>query len=207
MSLNFLNLCHGETCGKCVPMPHRSLWPAELDAASCAEKGKWKTSKSWSAPRRSWRARPPVPSAAPTQRLVLSGLKGFRDDYIEHIQNHRCLGNMEQRKPCAVALCPASVDILGYIALIREGRCADAVRLIRKDNPFPVACAYVSEHPCEARCRRTMLDEPINIRGSQADRRRYCRRCAALMRANHRQKVAVVIGVRSLRTFAPIIWH
>ena len=97
-------------------------------------------------------------------RLVLSGLKGFRDDYIEHIQNHRCLGNMEQPVPC-VALCPASVDIPGYIALIREGRCADAVRLIRKDNPFPVACAYVCEHPCEARCRRTMLDEPINIRG------------------------------------------
>lgn len=97
-------------------------------------------------------------------RLVRTGLRGFRDDYIEHIQNHRCLGNMEQPVPC-VALCPASVDVPGYIALIRAGRPADAVRLIRKDNPFPVACAYVCEHPCEARCRRTMLDEPLNIRG------------------------------------------
>lgn len=53
----------------------------------------------------------------------------------------------------------------GYIALIREGRCADAVRLIRKDNPFPTACALICEHPCEARCRRNMLDSSVNIRG------------------------------------------
>ena len=42
---------------------------------------------------------------------------------------------------------------------------ADAVRLIRKDNPFPTACAYICEHPCEARCRRNMIDDAINIRG------------------------------------------
>ena len=66
--------------------------------------------------------------------------------------------------PC-VALCPAGVDIPGYIALVHEGRYADAVRLIRKDNPFPTACALVCEHPCEARCRRNMIDSSINIRG------------------------------------------
>ena len=51
------------------------------------------------------------------------------------------------------------------MALVGEGRCADAVRLIRKDNPFPTACAYICEHPCEARCRRNMVDDAINIRG------------------------------------------
>ena len=66
--------------------------------------------------------------------------------------------------PC-VALCPAGVDVPGYMALVGEGRCADAVRLIRKDNPFPTACAYICEHPCEARCRRNMIDDAINIRG------------------------------------------
>ena len=66
--------------------------------------------------------------------------------------------------PC-VALCPAGVDIPGYISLVNEGRCADAVRLIRKDNPFPTACAYICEHPCEARCRRNMVDDAVNIRG------------------------------------------
>ena len=57
------------------------------------------------------------------------------------------------------------MDIPGYMALVGEGRCADAVRLIRKDNPFPTACAYICEHPCEARCRRNMVDDAINIRG------------------------------------------
>lgn len=62
-------------------------------------------------------------------------------------------------------LCPAHVDIPGYIALAGEGRCEDAVRLIRKDNPFPTACALICEHPCEARCRRNIIDDSINIRG------------------------------------------
>ena len=49
--------------------------------------------------------------------------------------------------------------------LSKTGRYADAVKLIRKDNPFPSACAYICEHPCEARCRRRMIDDAINIRG------------------------------------------
>ena len=60
---------------------------------------------------------------------------------------------------------PAHVDIPGYVALVREGRYEDAVRLIRKDNPFPAVCAYVCEHPCEAQCRRRMVDDSVNICG------------------------------------------
>jgi len=57
------------------------------------------------------------------------------------------------------------VDIPGYIALVGQGRYRDAIRLIRKDNPFPVTCGFICEHPCEARCRRNAIDAPINIRG------------------------------------------
>jgi NADPH-dependent glutamate synthase beta subunit-like oxidoreductase len=95
--------------------------------------------------------------------MVIRGLSGFRDDYLEHINGGRCNFNLNQPVPC-VALCPAGVDIPGYIALIGEERYADAVKLIRKDNPFPTACALICEHPCEARCRRNMLDSSINIR-------------------------------------------
>ena len=62
-------------------------------------------------------------------------------------------------------MCPAGVDIPGYISLVNAGRYADAVRLVRKDNPFATACAYICEHPCESRCRRNMVDDAINIRG------------------------------------------
>lgn len=57
------------------------------------------------------------------------------------------------------------MDVPGYVALVREERYDDAVRLIRKDNPFPSACAYVCEHPCEAQCRRRMVDDAVNICG------------------------------------------
>ena len=164
MALNFLNLCQAQTCGKCVPCriglaqlsnmirevldgePNISILrriestaQVIVDTADCA-------------------------IGIDAANLVLMGLKGFRDDYEEHILHHRCLGTLKNPVPC-VALCPAGVDIPGYISLVNEGRCADAVRLIRKDNPFPTACAYICEHPCEARCRRNMVDDALNIRG------------------------------------------
>lgn len=163
MALSFLNLCHAQSCGKCVPcriglgqladmlhqvldetpdmrILHRIEVTAQtiIDTADCA-------------------------IGIEAAKLVLMGLQGFRDDYEEHILHHRCLGGLKNPVPC-VALCPAGVDIPGYIALVRAGRYADAVRLIRKDNPMPLACAYICEHPCEARCRRNMVDDPINIR-------------------------------------------
>ena len=67
--------------------------------------------------------------------MVLKGVQGFRDDYEEHILHGRCTASLNQPVPC-VSMCPAGVDIPGYIALVKEGRNADAVRLIRKDNPF-----------------------------------------------------------------------
>jgi NADPH-dependent glutamate synthase beta subunit-like oxidoreductase len=97
-------------------------------------------------------------------KMVLRGLDGFYEDYLSHVREDKCIAKLDMAIPC-VNNCPADVDIPGYIALVGKGRYADAVRLIRKDNPFPVACALVCEHPCEARCRRTLLDAPVNIRG------------------------------------------
>ena len=94
--------------------------------------------------------------------LILKGIDAFRDDYDAHLKGYcRC---DERVVPC-VSSCPAGVDIPGYIALAKEGRYHDAVKLIKKDNPFPVVCGYVCEHPCENTCRRTVMDAPINIRG------------------------------------------
>ncbi len=54
----------------------------------------------------------------------------------------------------------------GYISLLKHERYADAVRLIRKDNPFPTVCALICEHPCKAALQKRILaDAPINIRG------------------------------------------
>lgn len=164
MALNSLDLCRAQTCGKCVPCRigltqlsdmlseildgHSNLRMLRhleetaqviVDTADCA-------------------------IGIDASNLILTSVRGFREDFEEHILHHRCLGTLRNPVPC-VAMCPAGVDIPGYIALVKAGRFADAVRLIRKDNPFPTACAYICEHPCESRCRRNMVDDAINIRG------------------------------------------
>ncbi|MGQ9850131.1 MAG: FAD-dependent oxidoreductase [Aggregatilineaceae bacterium] len=65
--------------------------------------------------------------------------------------------------PCRDA-CPAGQRAQGYIALIREGRWEDALRVIKLDNPFPGICGRICNHRCETACNRGLLDEPINIR-------------------------------------------
>lgn len=95
---------------------------------------------------------------------LLEGTVTFKDEYESHISRKTCTGDIGQKIPC-VALCPAHVDIPGYIALTAEEKYEDAINLIRKDNPFPTACAMICEHPCEERCRRTIIDNPLNVRG------------------------------------------
>lgn len=96
--------------------------------------------------------------------LILDSLTEFADEYESHIKNRRCIENVSQTIPC-VTLCPAHVDVPGYIAMIKEDDHAGAIKVIRNKNPFPTACAFVCEHPCERKCRRALVDAPINIRG------------------------------------------
>ena len=164
MALNSLDLCRAQTCGKCVPCrigltqlsdmlseildgeaDMRMLRHLEetaqviVDTADCA-------------------------IGIDAANLILTSVRGFREDFEEHILHHRCLSTLHNPVPC-VAMCPAGVDIPGYISLVNAGCYDDAVRLVRKDNPFATACAYICEHPCESRCRRNMVDDGINIRG------------------------------------------
>ena len=164
MTLTFLNLCHAQSCGKCVPCrvglgQLSALLRQVLDGTGTLE-----TIDNIEATAQVILDTADCAIGVDAARQVLMGMRGFRDDYISHVTEGRCLGGLENPVPC-VALCPAGVDIPGYVALVSEGRYADAVKLIRKDNPFPTACAYICEHPCEARCRRGMIDDPINIRG------------------------------------------
>ena len=164
LALNFLRLCHAQTCGKCVPCriglsqletliesvldqtaPEGTIDLIESTAAAIADSADCAIGYEAAA-------------------MVLEGVRGFREDYELHAKEGRCICSLAQPVPC-VTVCPAHVDIPGYIALVREGRFDDAVNLIRKDNPFPYACAYVCEHPCEKQCRRRLVDDAINICG------------------------------------------
>lgn len=95
---------------------------------------------------------------------LLEGLDAFAAEVESHVSKHECQRSVGQSVPCET-FCPAHVNVPAYIALVAQGDYAGAVQMIRKDNPFPTACGLVCEHPCEQRCRRTLIDAPLNIRG------------------------------------------
>ena len=97
---------------------------------------------------------------------VLTTIRYFRNEYEEHIKRHHCQAAVCEglvRAPCS-HICPAGVDAPRYIRFIAAGKFAEAVAVIREKIPFPSVCGYVCVHPCEAKCRRGLLDEAIAIR-------------------------------------------
>ncbi len=164
LQLSFLKTCHAQTCGKCVPCRVGLGQLARLMEDVLENRADLKTLEMIETTANNITDSADCAIGYEAAHMVLAGLDGFREDYLYHIEHGKCSYSITQPVPC-VALCPAGVDIPGYIALVGEERYADAVKLIRKDNPFPTACALICEHPCEARCRRSMIDSPINIRG------------------------------------------
>ncbi|MCR4923619.1 MAG: FAD-dependent oxidoreductase [Lachnospiraceae bacterium] len=164
VQLSFLQSAHSQTCGKCVPC-RDGLGEVEIMLQKIME-GK-ATSKTLDDMIELCHMIEDTADCAigyEAARVVLESIELFKDEYMSHINNHRCLPDVGQKVPC-ISYCPAHVDIPNYVALIGEHRYADAINCIRLDNPFPTACAFICEHPCEEKCRRDLLDSPINIRG------------------------------------------
>ena len=64
--------------------------------------------------------------------------------------------------PCKVA-CPAHIAIQGYIKMAGDGRYQDALKLIKKDNPFPAVCGSICRKYCEDACTRGTVDQALSI--------------------------------------------
>jgi NADH-quinone oxidoreductase subunit F len=97
---------------------------------------------------------------------VLSTITYFRDEYEAHIKEKHCPAaacDALMISPCQHT-CPAGVNVPKYVAAISEGDYEGAVAIIRERNPFPSICGRICHHPCENRCRRGELDEPVAIR-------------------------------------------
>lgn len=164
MSLNYLRLCHAQTCGKCVPC---RIGLGQLEGLIEQVLDRTATEETIRVIERTAKVIADSAGCAigyEAAHMVLKGIRGFREDYEEHVLHGRCISGLSHPVPC-VSACPAHVDVPGYVALVNAGRYEEAVKLIRKDNPFPSSCAYVCEHPCEAHCRRAMVDDAINICG------------------------------------------
>ncbi len=106
-------------------------------------------------------------AACPIQRpdpfnANLSMRKAIYKRYPQAIPNAFAI-EKKGEAPCRHA-CPIEQRAMGYVALVREGRFADAYRTIRQDNPFPSVCGRVCNHRCEDDCSRaTAGDTAVSI--------------------------------------------
>ncbi len=162
----FLSFTQSESCGKCTPCRLGTRQMLDILERICNGEGKMqdidlllelaKTVKSGSLCG--------LGQSAPN--AVLTTLRYFRDEYEEHILQHRCRAAVCRglvKAPC-IHTCPAEIDVPRYIRFIQKGQPEQALAVIREKIPFPAVCGLVCFHPCESRCRRAQLDEAVSIR-------------------------------------------
>jgi NADH-quinone oxidoreductase subunit F len=194
----FLEFVQDESCGKCTPCRVGTRRMLEILDRICEGKGQegdierlidlGSTIKDT--------ALCGLGQTAPNP--VLSAIRHFREEFVEHIRDHKCRAGVCAelvRAPCQNA-CPAGVDVPGFVSLIGEKRFDEALALHRERNPLAAICSRVCFHPCESKCRRSTLDDPLSIRSLK----RYMVEqeeepsLPAIMKdaANAKRKVAVV---------------
>ena len=162
----FLSFTQAESCGKCVPC--RLGTKQMLDILEDITNGKGKLEDIDLLLNLSEQVKAGslcgLGQTAPNP--VLTTIRYFRNEYEEHIKRHHCRAAVCEglvRAPCSHT-CPAGIDVPRYIRFIAEGKFAEAVALIREKIPFPSVCGHICVHPCEAKCRRGLLDDAIGIR-------------------------------------------
>lgn len=86
-------------------------------------------------------------------------LENYRKIRLEQILSDH---NADCVAPC-VMTCPANIDIQAYLRHAGNGNFETAMSVIKEKNPFPIVCGRVCPHPCEAQCRRNLIDSPVAI--------------------------------------------
>ena len=98
--------------------------------------------------------------------FLRAALAEHREVFQSHIETHNCATGDCVRlvpAPCQMT-CPAGIDIPTYVNLIGQGHDAEAIEVIRRDNPFPWVCGLVCTRPCELMCVRGRVDTPVSIK-------------------------------------------
>ena len=161
---SLLQISMNQSCGKCVPCRDGLVQADRMLEKILNGDGTPQTLEELSALCRMISQTADCAVGVTAANMVLDSLREFEDEYQSHILSRRCVENVFQTVPC-MTLCPAHVNVPGYISLIRQEDYAGAINMIRDRNPFPTACAMICEHPCEQKCRRSIIDASINIRG------------------------------------------
>jgi len=97
---------------------------------------------------------------------VLSTLKYFREEYIQHIKYKRCPAMVCKGiiSSACQHTCPISQDVPSYIGYLAQGKYEEAIKVVLKENPLPLICGRVCDSPCEGKCVAGEWDDPIAIK-------------------------------------------
>ena len=162
----FLSFTQSESCGKCAPCRLGTTQLLEILTRITTGEGQLKDIETIKDLGETTTESSLCGLGQTCAKPALSTLKYFLQEYEDHILEHRCAGatcDTMVISACQHA-CPAGIDVPNYVAAIAGGNYDQAVEIIRERNPFPAVCGRICIHPCEFKCRRGELDEPVAIR-------------------------------------------
>jgi len=163
----FLNFTQAESCGKCVPCRLGTRQMLEILTRITEGKGRESDIETLLNIAKTVKECSLCGLGQTCPNPVLTTLAYFRDEYEAHIKEKKCpaaVCDALMISPCQHT-CPVGINIPKYVAHIAAGEYLEAVETIRERNPFPAICGRICHHPCEGKCRRGELDEPVAIRG------------------------------------------
>ncbi|MFZ0052970.1 MAG: NAD(P)H-dependent oxidoreductase subunit E [Desulfobaccales bacterium] len=162
----FMSFCYEESCGKCTPCREGTHRMLEILDEITAGRGQEEHLEKLLDMSQLIKDGSLCGLGQTAPNPILSTIKYFRDEYLAHIVDKQCPALVCKRLTPATCQfsCPAGIDVPSYIALIAQGRFAEALNLIREDNPLPSVCGYVCPAPCEAKCKRGEIDRPGAIK-------------------------------------------
>jgi NADH-quinone oxidoreductase subunit F len=163
----YLNFLKGESCGKCFTCRKGTQRMGEILEEICRGKGTPAHLDLLEELALAVKDTSLCGLGQTAPNPVLSTLRYFRREYLEHIENGRCPAGVCKElvgAPCQSS-CPMGTEAWRYIAHIERGEYEEAYRVIREANPFPSVCARICDHPCEEKCRLGSGGaEPVAIR-------------------------------------------
>ncbi len=162
----FLNFTQSESCGKCAPCRLGTTQLLDILTRITQGKGRKQDIETIRELGETITDTSLCGLGQTCAKPALSTLKYFANEYEDHILENRCAGascDTMVISACQHA-CPAGIDVPNYVAAVACGKYEKAVNIIRERNPFPAVCGRICMHPCEYKCRRGELDDPIAIR-------------------------------------------
>ena len=188
------------SCGKCFPCRVGTRVIAEILNRICSGRGQVEdlTKMELLARAIQQSSKCGIGQTAPVPLLL--ALEHFRDHFLEVIKEGREVPRgrylVKVTAPCLNA-CPAHLDIPTYVELIREGRFAESLEVIREGVCLPGTLGRVCVRPCESNCRRLLVDQAVAIRGLKrfvADYEIWKKRKPRLPVPEAKDKKVAVIG-------------